>query len=233
MQYVGHLDMMRFFQKAFRRSRLPIKYTEGFNPHPVMSFAQPLGLGVTSSGEYMDIETTESVASAEAVRRLNAEMVDGVRVCSWKELPEKTPNAMASVAAADYAVTWADPASAPSAERLRAAIQKTITDADAVCVTKETKKGTRDLDLKPLIYAIEAEEGDDGPVIRMRVSASSADAVKPQLVMQVLDRALGIDPADPAARLHVHRADLYACTEDGLKSLDFVGKVVDEPDASC
>ncbi len=228
MQYVGHLDMMRFFQKAFRRSHLPIKYTEGFNPHPVMSFAQPLGLGVTSSGEYMDIEITEPVTSAEALQRLNAEMVDGVRAASWKELPDKTPNAMASVAAADYVLTWADPENAPSEETLSEAIRKAITEADAICVTKETKKGTRDLDLKPLIYAISAQQTEEGPAVSMCISASSADAVKPQLVMQVIFDAMGLDPQDPKMRMHIHRADLYAGGENGLKSLDSMGKDVDE-----
>ena len=56
VRFVGHLDMMRYFQKAIRRAGLPIKYSEGFNPHQIMSFAAPLGVGVTSDGEYMDIE---------------------------------------------------------------------------------------------------------------------------------------------------------------------------------
>ena len=56
MKYIGHLDIMRYFQKAIRRSGLPIKYSEGFNPHQIMSFAAPLGVGITSDGEYMDIE---------------------------------------------------------------------------------------------------------------------------------------------------------------------------------
>ena len=56
LKYIGHLDVMRFFQKAMRRADIPIAFTGGYSPHMIMSFAQPLGLGVTSEGEYLDIE---------------------------------------------------------------------------------------------------------------------------------------------------------------------------------
>ena len=56
VKFIGHLDTMRYFQKAVRRSELPIKYSQGFNPHQLMVFAQPLGVGITSDGEYMDID---------------------------------------------------------------------------------------------------------------------------------------------------------------------------------
>ena len=59
VKFIGHLDAMRYFQKAVRRSELPIKYSQGFNPHQLMVFAQPLGVGVTSDGEYLDIETED------------------------------------------------------------------------------------------------------------------------------------------------------------------------------
>lgn len=55
MKFIGHLDVMRFFQKAIRRAGIPIAYTEGFSPHQIMSFAAPLGVGLTSDGEYLDI----------------------------------------------------------------------------------------------------------------------------------------------------------------------------------
>ena len=59
MKFVGHLDMMRYFQKAMRRADVKIRYSEGFSPHQIMSFAAPLGVGITSNGEYLDIEANE------------------------------------------------------------------------------------------------------------------------------------------------------------------------------
>ncbi len=103
LRFIGHLDVMRFFQKAIREANIPIAYTGGYSPHMIMSFAQPLGVGVTSDGEYLDIELTESISSAEAVSRLNAVMVEGIEVLSFRQIAEeKKMTGMAIVAAADY-----------------------------------------------------------------------------------------------------------------------------------
>ena len=64
MKFIGHLDMMRYFQKAIRRANIPIAYSGGFSPHQIMSFAAPLGVGITSDGEYLDIEVNSTESSA-------------------------------------------------------------------------------------------------------------------------------------------------------------------------
>lgn len=60
MRFIGHLDVMRFFQKALRRAGIDVAYSTGFSPHQIMSFASPLGVGMCSYGEYMDIELRSS-----------------------------------------------------------------------------------------------------------------------------------------------------------------------------
>ena len=108
VKFIGHLDVMRYFQKAVRRSGLPIKYSQGFNPHQLMVFAQPLGVGVTSDGEYMDIETEDNdfegnPLNAERVREiLGGALTEGFEIVSIREVPwiegTKHPeNAMALV----------------------------------------------------------------------------------------------------------------------------------------
>ena len=67
VKFVGHLDTMRYFQKAIRRADIDICYSEGYSPHMIMSFASPLGLGLESDGEYMDIRINGSISSKEAV----------------------------------------------------------------------------------------------------------------------------------------------------------------------
>ena len=88
MRFIGHLDLMRYFQKAIRRADIPIRFSEGMSPHMVMSFASPLGVGLTSDGEYMDIELTESISTQEALSRLNAQMAEGVRVLDFRKIEE-------------------------------------------------------------------------------------------------------------------------------------------------
>ncbi len=107
MKFIGHLDIMRYFQKAIRRAEIPIVFTEGFSPHMVMSFASPLGVGIESEGEYMDIEIKEHLSTEEAVRRLDAVMSEGMRILDFRQIPEeKASNAMALVAAADYRIRF-------------------------------------------------------------------------------------------------------------------------------
>ena len=107
MRFIGHLDVMRYFQKAIRRAEIPIAFTTGYSPHMIMSFAQPLGVGVTSDGEYFDIEITEPISSEKAVAQLNAVMVEGVEVISFREISsDKKASGMTIVAAADYKVTF-------------------------------------------------------------------------------------------------------------------------------
>ncbi len=106
LRFIGHLDVMRFFQKAMRRAEIPIAFTAGYSPHMIMSFANPLGIGLSSDGEYFDIELSGPISSKEAVRRLNEAMVEGMEVVSFRQIAEeKKMTGMAIVAAADYRTT--------------------------------------------------------------------------------------------------------------------------------
>ena len=102
MKFIGHLDMMRYFQKIMRRADVDICYSTGFSPHQIMSFAAPLGVGMESRGEYVDIEVKSTDSSEEMLRRINEVMVDGSEVLSYRVLPDDAANAMSIVAAADY-----------------------------------------------------------------------------------------------------------------------------------
>ena len=89
LRFIGHLDVMRFFQKVMRRADIPIAFTGGYSPHMIMSFASPLGIGLSSDGEYFDIELREAVNSADAVRRMNEACVEGIEVDSMKQIAEE------------------------------------------------------------------------------------------------------------------------------------------------
>ena len=102
MKFVGHLDLMRYFQKAVRRAGIEICYSEGFSPHQIMSFAAPLGVGLTSDGEYFDIDVQGIKSTEETLAALNDVMVDGVEITGCRILPDSAKTAMSVVAAADY-----------------------------------------------------------------------------------------------------------------------------------
>ena len=145
MRFIGHLDVMRFFQKAMRRANIPIAFTGGYSPHMIMSFAQPLGVGLTSDGEYLDIELTESISSEDAVRQLNEVSVEGIEILSFVQISdEKKASGMTIVAAARYEVTCLE--SKKSAEVTRNIPfdwNEKITDflkQSEITVLKKTKK---------------------------------------------------------------------------------------------
>ena len=89
IKFVGHLDTMRYFQKAIRRANLPVAFSGGYSPHMIMSFAAPLGVGTESLGEYFDLELTETVPTDEITHRLDAAMVEGVHVISARQVEDE------------------------------------------------------------------------------------------------------------------------------------------------
>ena len=89
LKFIGHLDVQRYFQKALMRAELPVSFSKGMSPHQIMSFAAPLGLGMTSEGEYADISFDWSYSSEEMLKRINAVMNEGISVLEFKEIDEK------------------------------------------------------------------------------------------------------------------------------------------------
>lgn len=200
VRFIGHLDVMRFFQKAIRRAGLDIAYTGGFSPHQIMTFAAPLGVGLESNGEYMDIEVHSLKSSQDAVDRLNGASVYGIEILSARVLPEDAGNAMASVAAASYTVRFRE-GRAPGID-----IAQTLPDflsKEKISFIKETKKGIRELDLRPGIYELKW----DGAAFSMMVDASSAGNIKPGQVIEALLAETGEKLQENA--LLITREDVY------------------------
>ena len=105
-KFIGHLDVMRYFQKAMRRADIAICYSGGFSPHQIMSFAAPLGVGITSIGEYFDIQVEEGENVSSMKERLNQVMAEGFWIESCLRLPDSAGNAMSIVSAARYTVSF-------------------------------------------------------------------------------------------------------------------------------
>ncbi len=180
IRFIGHLDVMRFFQKAIRRAGIDVAYSKGFSPHQIMAFAAPLGVGLLSNGEYMDIEVGSIVSCQDTLERLNRAGTPGIEVTSVKVLPDTAGNAMASVAAAAYTGRFRE-GREPRTEI--GSVLQAFLAREQILVTKETKKGTRELDLKPGIYRLTYEDG----AFRILLDPSSGGNIKPvQMVEAIL-----------------------------------------------
>lgn len=212
--YIGHLDVMRYFQKLFRRTEMPVCYSEGFSPHQILSFSHPLPLGMESEGEYADVEMSDAINSSEAIKRLTKESVPEIKILSYKQLPERAENAMASVKAARYQVTFADN---NRIDKLDEAITKLLEQKEII-VTKVTKKSVKDVDIRPLIFECFVKEDN---VIEMLISSGSTDNLKPELVMNALGNMCGTTIEEGDVR--IKRIDQYTIVNDKYISLDDVG----------
>jgi len=185
-----------------RRARIDICYSEGFSPHMIMSFAAPLGVGLTSDGEYLDIEIGQELSSGAAVERLNAVMAEGIEVVSFRRIPEgKASNAMSLVAAADYEVRFRKGCELPEGWQ---SFFDAFCQREALPMVKKTKKSEQEIDIRPLIYQMERRED----CIFMQMATGSSANLKPELVMEAFASFAGI--TFPEYAFHIHRLEVYA-----------------------
>lgn len=220
LKYIGHLDIMRCFQKVMRRAEVDIAYSAGFSPHQIMSFASPLGLGLTSEGEYVDIEVLSTESSEVMLEKINAVIVDGMRALSYVKLPDHAKTAMAVVAAADYRVTFDQPLSESFRQQFAEFLSR-----ESIVITKKTKKSEVEIDIRPLIF----EASLEGNVLFLQLSAGSVANLKPEQVVETFFSQYGMDSA--ACPYHVHRLEMYANTANekearSLISLEGMGEII-------
>lgn len=188
----------------------------------IMSFAAPLGVGVTSNGEYFDMELTESMPSALLEERFNAAMAEGMKVLSVREIPDGKAHAcMSLVAAADYVVSFRE--GKEPTENWKEKLDEFFAQEEIV-ILRKTKRSEKETDIKPWIYKLELQE--DG--VFMQLSSGSVHNLKPDLVMEAFAKYLGTE-LEPFA-LMIHREEVYADLGDEnarkLVSLEDMGTVI-------
>lgn len=225
MKFIGHLDIMRYFQKAMRRADIDICYSEGFSPHQIMSFAAPLGVGITSDGEYLDIEVNSTRSTEESLRALNDTMVEGVEITGYVKLPDHAKTAMSIVAAADYDLFFKEGYEPPvSLEQFQEGLDAFFYQPAEVLITKQTKKSEKTMDLKQLVYEFQAEDVQGKPSFYLKLSTGSSDNLKPELAVEALFASMGL--TYDANAIQIHRRNVYAVSGDGFISLGDMGEVL-------
>ena len=223
MKFVGHLDMMRYFQRCIRRAEIDIAYSEGFRPHQIMSFAAPLGVGITSDGEYLDLEVNSTESSKASVLALNSVMAEGIEALSYRRLTDTDQKAMSIVAMAEYEVRIREGYKAPCAD-FEAAREAFFFRPEEILITKQTKKSEKILDLKKLVYDFHILMEGGIPVYCLKVSAGSADNLKPELFLTAFYKFLGQE-FDPLS-VQIHRLDVYARKNGEMVSLGEMGEII-------
>lgn len=173
VRFISHLDLLRAMDRAIRRAEIPIAYSQGFNPHPKLSFATPLSVGVVSHGDYLEMELTEELEPQDIMETMNPKLPEGIEILEMEKLDGRKPTLGAIVAATLYKVEIKDD--------LNNQIQELLNEKELM-IERTNKKGTKIIDIRPLIYNIYTKDN----CIYMLLATSSSANVKPKEVLNLL-----------------------------------------------
>ena len=194
-KYISHLDLQRAFGRAIRRSGLPVKLSEGFNPHYVISFASALALGMQSSAECIEMVLKEDVKPHLVVFALNSALPKGLEALRAAVLAERAPKLMAALREAQYSVVFYG----CDIDMLNTAVCD-IMEQDSIEAIKESKGKQKKFDIRPMILDIETAQNR----AVMRLAAAPTGSLKPGFVIDEITKRV------ENCSYSVERTGLYA-----------------------
>ncbi|MGN0467106.1 MAG: TIGR03936 family radical SAM-associated protein, partial [Acutalibacteraceae bacterium] len=183
-RYISHLDLMRTMTRAIRRSKIPLWYTEGFNPHPYMTFSLPLSLGMESVCESMDIKIEGEITNEEILCALKAVMPDGITIKAVTDagLDPKY------IALGEFDIIFSD------IKNTESFCGKTVQmlSGEELIVQKLGKKGHRkvykDINLIEFVKKYSLEKGENEVVLHVTLPAGSKTNINPALLCDEIVR---------------------------------------------
>lgn len=218
IKFVAHLDLMRTIQRMIRRSGLPFKYSQGFNPHVILSIAQPLSVGMYSKGEYMDIAFVEEIDTEYAKKKLNENAPNGIKILNIVKTKEKigekkTPRSMALIEAAKYKIKVKYLESEDIMDSMRE-----LMDKEEWITLKRSKKTVREINIKPMIQKIDYDTYNGYLNINTTLTSGSKENLSPKLLGEYLRNNLkGINKE---AFIDIERQDMYTYKGEDMVTLD-------------
>jgi len=206
VRFIGHLDLMSLFNMAIKRASIPIAYSEGFNPHQLLSFALPLSLGYHSNAEYLDLSLTEAYDCKKLVESLNDAMPDGIKITTAAHMSNDSKSSASIISACDYTVLL------PREFKISNATAKDFIAQKEIIVSKKTKKNIADVDISPDILDFNTQSLDEFiEKIHMRISAGPERSIRADSVVKALFSFACIDY--PEHGLTYIREEMYEDTK--------------------
>ena len=183
LRLIGHLDLMRAMQRALRRSGLPIRYSQGFNPHILLTFAAPLNLGAVGMREVMEVPVEGEVAPEEFLRGLNAVLPPDLRILECRAVEDGHKSPMALLRAARYSAVPENgtDAIAPFLDPFLA--------RETIPALKKTKAGEKEVDIRPMIHELACREG----VLYATLDLCEESTCKMELLLKTLYAFAGLE----------------------------------------
>ncbi len=215
MVFVSHLDLIRIFERAIRRVDIPVAYTQGFNPHPIMAFATALGIGVASEGEYIDIQLSDNMNNELFMDKLNSVLPEGLKITKSRVIADKAKSLMSIICSSTYLVKL------KTKELLNEADIKqrigNLLDREVIMELRQKKRrrgrrnsgpGFKQINIRPLIKNIEPVSLDKYEVLlKMHLATGSRGNLKPETVVHKLCELTNLSIEQYQTR--VKRLDLF------------------------
>lgn len=216
MKYISHLDVQRLFQRVFRRAAVRLSYSQGFNPHPKMSYGNALALGVESYGEYVDIEIEDDISPELLVEKINNQLPEGMDFIKCVEIQTGVKSLAGNIEYGNYDFVIENVDNFTKSE-ISDKIDK-ILSLDMLNVTKKNKKGKLvEMDIIPMIKSLEVKSVEDDKItINSIISTGSIKNLNTNVFLPKLIELLdvSIDPLE----VDVIRNDLYFVEQGELVS---------------
>ncbi len=190
-KYTSHLDLMRFFKRSFKRANIMLEYSQGFNPHPKMGFAQPLSLGYSGVCEYLEFETAEHFNTESLLESLKLIMPPGLKLTGCIEYKQEGKSLAALTVSAEYII------GIPVKNGEISDINKMISDflnQHEIIVKKRQKKTKElvDIDIKGKIQNLSGILDERGIMLSATLDAGSESNLSPELLIDAFLKFTGI-----------------------------------------
>ena len=182
IKYISHLDLMRLFKRSFKRLGIKLAYSQGFNPHPKMGFAQPLSLGYESSGEILEFETPDKINEENILEVLNLAMPEGIKILDFKEIKAEGKALAAVTEFAEYRIKLP----------LKFDIDKKIDAFDFMnqkeIISQKLNKNKEliNLDIKSMIKQLVISKSEKELIIFAKLDAGSLSNLSPELLIKAI-----------------------------------------------
>lgn len=214
LKFLSHLDLMRLFHRALRRSMLPMDYTKGYSPHPRLNLAAPLPVGATAAAEYGEIFFTREIGPDQFLHSVRRQLPEDLTLTGAACVAVEAPPLAAVINAAAYEMAWWGTEPGPEEDTLKQALQN-ILDRKEIIVARRTKSGkTAETDIRPFIFEASLDSAETAvPKVALLLQLGGKGGVSPYAVLELLDLN---EKFKPAHLWRLHRRGLYIYKEGEL-----------------
>ncbi|MBQ3849721.1 MAG: DUF2344 domain-containing protein [Clostridia bacterium] len=201
VRFVSHLDVQRLFQRAFRRAKLPLAYSQGFNPHPLVSFATALSVGMISMGEYLDVTLTEYMPPESFIDAVSTVLPKGIEIVEAFDMGESRKSLTSAMRSASYMVSVRFEKAVDS-DSVKSALNELL--SGEIVVMKKTKGGIKPTDIRPMVISVDVCEVEGQRAeIKLKGVLSAEGGLNPDMFLKELYNKLGVQASADITRLEI------------------------------